>query len=197
MASLTTPTPLGFTAGDVLAAAQGEHALTLTWHPRRGDSVFLDFGRTGATQASLTMSHEGGALRHVAAERQEPRGPTNDLALSCPSRLEVEARMHLRSDDGAFDTVLPVVLVREESDGEHPLPAFTQPFDPETDGGDLVLLDIQPPDPDDFGLELAFEFGDEPRGELRAWATYRSGSGAAIGNAALASFDLLGAPARE
>src|SRR5690606_24482696 len=92
--SLDSPTPAGVTAGEVLALIEGERSSELIYKEPGGGAVHVEIepGGEGSTELTLALTREdGGGLRWIDAEEVEPSGPgpTLDIAIDCPDRIEI------------------------------------------------------------------------------------------------------------
>lgn len=109
LASIDAESPLGFTAAQVLAAIEGERALTLTWSddgPTRYDDPGTSVG------ATLSVAYAGGAVRYVDSEPSEDGDA--DIDLECSPRLEIEVELSFVTEDRVFDESLTVTLTAWE-----------------------------------------------------------------------------------
>jgi hypothetical protein len=103
--SLQQPSPLGFSAGQVLALAEGEHLATFGWLPSPG----LAYGpESGTGQVSVRTSAAGPAkFARVDAQRGRPE---------CQDQLRIPVSVVLATAGGALDESFAVDLVATTAD---------------------------------------------------------------------------------
>jgi hypothetical protein len=93
--SVDEASTLGFSAGDVLAFAEGSHQSSIHWHPGE-----IDFGpETGEGELSVEVEYDGGEIRYVDSEPKNEEGFGGD----CPDRLEIDANVTMKTSGGALD----------------------------------------------------------------------------------------------
>lgn len=196
--SLDTPSPAGPTAAEIFAVVEGQRMTELEYVPDESDAVFVDIepGGEGSTSLVLELTREAaGELRFVDAEVVYPPGPTNEIAVDCPDRIEIDAKLGFSSGDGVFAELFDVVVAADveqpggESGGELGVARIRREFDPAGLMGALEVLSIDPPNPDavDYALEVHYpltetaagEDGEigQPRGYVGGGAQYSSGKG--------------------
>jgi len=97
LGSIDDPTPLGFTAAELVASVEGEYRGTLTWYARDGVTMTPT---PGPTDLAFTVTWDGGEARYV--ERPEYLMPSATVDVDCVLGLETA--------DGAFADNLPAIL---------------------------------------------------------------------------------------
>lgn len=86
---LDEPTPLGITAADVLALANGEHQGQLTWD------------KGGSTGLTVSVTADAASARYVELDWQSD-GSGAEPAMACGSVIEIDAAVGFATADGAF-----------------------------------------------------------------------------------------------
>lgn len=116
------PSPLGFSANDVLAWADGTDAFDLT------------YADGSTTPATLSVSYSGGAIEYRDNEwMSAPGGSDAAPALGCEDDLQIEVTVSFRTDDGTFDeswTTRLTATVATRATLYNDLAAATGTFDP-------------------------------------------------------------------
>ncbi|MFO7561436.1 MAG: hypothetical protein R6X02_02230 [Enhygromyxa sp.] len=209
--SLDSPTPAGVTAGEILTLIEGQRSPELTYAEPGGAAVHVEIepGGEGSTELTLELTREqGGGLRWIDAEEVYPSGPgpTVDLAISCPDRIEIDASLSFSSADGVFAELFEVVVQADvEPSGTLGSARIRQILDPTELMGAFTVVSIDPPDPDfvDYDLEIDYPLTEEaaqnrngevgqPQGAVGGGAQYTKGQGrdAAVtyGNFYIATF---------
>ena len=139
--SLTEPSPLGFSAAQVLQRAGGPHDVDLTWAT----------GET--TKVQFSIEHRGGSITHNVnrwGANASTGQVTHHIAIDseCPDTLELAVVFTLTSQDGAFDERLAARLIAYEAQRMRlwvDLRATSGSFDPrefarpETDRNDIQV----------------------------------------------------------
>jgi hypothetical protein len=107
--------PLGFSAADVIALAQGTHTETLAWL----DNEASQSSGSEPTELEVRIEFEEGA-RYVDSEPKpsgdgtlDEGGPDIGYESTCNDRLELDATLTLKTADGALDETVPVVVWAE------------------------------------------------------------------------------------
>ncbi len=102
--------PLGFSAEDVLALAEGTHEATLTWAPDEASMATTTL-ESGTTAVTLVVEAAGPAS-FVDAEPPSSGGTVGMIALGrvCPDRVDVPVTVTLTTADGALDETLEGTL---------------------------------------------------------------------------------------
>ncbi|WP_437336220.1 hypothetical protein [Sorangium sp. So ce394] len=140
--SLEEATALGFTAGEVLAQAEGTFESPIVWAPP-GDMVNAG-PEQGEGEITIDVAHGGGAIRFVESRFVESRpwgsndetegGPAiaGDL---CKSRIEIDVELTIATSGGALAETVPAIL--SSSDPRHV--ALEAELDPDALSGSLVF----------------------------------------------------------
>lgn len=102
--------PLGFSADDVLALAEGTHEATLTWVPDEAAMATTTL-EPGTTEVTLVIEPAGPAS-FVDAEppASGSSGGMIELGWVCPDRVDVPVTVTLTTADGALDETLDGTL---------------------------------------------------------------------------------------
>jgi hypothetical protein len=111
--SLEETTPLGFGAEDILGFAATNFEVPLGWSIPEGYSGLTLTPAAGDTTLHLEIAKRGARATYVVQmvrNQQAGPNPTLDRNVECPSYLEIETELELRSDNGAFDDTLPITL---------------------------------------------------------------------------------------
>jgi hypothetical protein len=195
--SLDSPTPAGVTAGELLALVEGQRTAEFAYAEAGGEAVHVSIepGGAGSTELTLDLSRPAnGALRWIDSVEVDPTGPgpTADIAVHCPNRLELDAELSFATADGVFAELFDVTVAAEidggGSGGELRVARIVRAFDPAALMGALTVVSIDPPNPDsvDYSLEIhypltesAAEGGEigEPRGFVGGGAQHTHGTG--------------------
>lgn len=190
LGSLDDETPAGVTPAQVLELIEGERVVELQYVEDSDNAVHVEIepGGSGSTELSLALTHDGGEVRWIDAEEAPltGSGPVAAIAIECPDRLEIDARLGFATADGAFTELFDVVIRAEvDYEGVLGLARITQRFDPEALVGALEILSISPADPVRVDHEIEVHYpliGDadeigEPLGWVGGGAEYRDGKG--------------------
>ena len=121
--ALDEVTELGFSAAELLALAEGEHASTLTWT------------ETGeATGVTVQVTYDGGAAERVDYEIvQSGTGEEPAIEIACADTVEVPVTFAVHTDDGqlAEEWAAPLVgVVAGQTTAQADLAAPQGSFDP-------------------------------------------------------------------
>lgn len=103
---LDADSALGYTPRQVLALAEGSETLPLYWNA----SVFPYGPEQGESTLSISVAARGGA-RYVDSQ---PKEMAAEIAVDCPSRLEVDVEVTIESGGGALDERFDAVLVSRD-----------------------------------------------------------------------------------
>lgn len=190
-------TPTGHTAKQVLDLIEGERSSELEWVEAAGDGVRVEVepGGSGTTPLSIALARGEGEIRWVDSKEVTPPGPTNEIAVDCRPRIEVDAKLEFETEDGAFAELLDVV-VRAEVDYDNQINSavIQQEYDPAALMGALEIINVDPPDYEKIYHEievvypLAGEDAGVPEGRVHGWAQYDQGDAVMIGVFDLARF---------
>lgn len=95
--------PLGFSASDVLAFAEGQHSHRLVWQLRIPRSeIELDFGpEKGEQDVRLNVEYDAGEIRFIKAKSPD------DV---CGDSLEIDVRVTIKTGGGALDETFDTTL---------------------------------------------------------------------------------------
>lgn len=111
------PSPLGFTAEEVLDWAAGTHTATATWGPGAEESHLVEVTpEPDSTELELELTYVGGPVLFVARNVEQGRSDEGlEPALqpepgACPDLLLIEVEAHLRTSNGAFDDTFTAQL---------------------------------------------------------------------------------------
>jgi hypothetical protein len=124
-------TPLGFSAAELLASVSGWYATTLEWLPADGDPVWFEAAGT-EVGLEIGLEYDGGELRYL--ESLDCSG-SGSCTMTCESRLDLDARVLYRSDDGLFDETWLAALGAPDADAAY---FVLLPFDPDATHGTLT-----------------------------------------------------------
>lgn len=115
--------PLGFSAADVLAYAQGSHSTSLEWQTARS----VPYGpETGVGELSIEVESLGSA-RFV--ERTAPKGAVKLIhGDCCPESVEIDVQVTLRTAGGALNETFEAVLDATERDAAYLLTLIQPPL---------------------------------------------------------------------
>lgn len=113
LAGVDEVSPLGFAAAEVLAMAEGEHTTPMVWAEAYDDGPWLvEFGpESGESELTATITYDGGEIRHVVSTPEEGDGFGDGWEEPCSDRMEIDVRLEVRSEGGAFDEDVDAVLV--------------------------------------------------------------------------------------
>ncbi len=140
--SLDELTALGFAAQDVVALADGEHQVTLTW----ADDT--------TTPMTLTATLDGRAL-FVDEEAVYPEEGGPDIGVVCDDHVAIEGTLELVTEDGQLAELVDVTF--RSNDGLRA--DVWAELDPEDLGGTLVFDDFhEETDYDDRGMNVNASF---------------------------------------
>lgn len=111
--------PLGFSAQEVLTAAEGHHEVTTEWLAPTPPFTELESSAMGQTNVSLQVQWTGGEVRYVESGLRmvKPKpgevmvGIAIDEESTCPDRVEVDVEATLESSDGALQEVAEGTVV--------------------------------------------------------------------------------------
>lgn len=172
--SATADSPLGFTAADALAHAEGTFVDSLHWIAADG----VVYGpESGPSTITTTVAYEGGEVRFVDSEID----PAALVGIDCPDRIEVDVAVTVSSSGGALAETFTAPL--RAVDERHA--SIIQSIEPASLGGSLTASD-------DGGLTFAgvsieAGFSDAGRhGEVIAFFEGESGGVSSVARAEIA-----------
>lgn len=144
--SLEEAIALGFTAGEVLAQAEGTFESPIVWSAS-GEQVSVG-PEQGEGQLTLTVAHAGGEIRYVASVPKESDGGAeldggNEASIAaedaCVSRVEIDVQLTMVTSGGALDDTVTAVIA--SSDPRHV--TLAAELDPDALGGSLSVTPVQ------------------------------------------------------
>jgi hypothetical protein len=143
LGSLEEATALGFTAGEVLAQAEGTFESPIVWSAP-GEIVAVG-PEQGEGRLTLTVAHAGGEIRHVASTpRDVGGGAENDGGMEggpalggdvCKSRVEIDVQLTMVTSGGALNDTVPAIVA--SSDPRHV--TLSAELDPDALAGSLEV----------------------------------------------------------
>lgn len=160
LAGLDAATALGFTAADVLAAAEGPHMSPMTWSKglAEGPEV-VEFGpESGAGELTVAIHYAGGEVRLIESTPAGGGGNEADLAADCHGRLEIDVEVAVDTAGGALAEKF-VAPLRATARGIASLRHSIEFADLQ---GSLALTKVDPPDAEVGPLDL--DIGISPSG---------------------------------
>ncbi|WP_437720443.1 hypothetical protein [Sorangium sp. So ce861] len=140
--SLEEATALGFTAGEVLAQAEGTFESPIVWAPP--DDMVNAGPEQGEGEITINVAHGGGAIRFVESRFVEsrPRESNDEIEAGpaiagdlCKSRIEIDVELTIATSGGALAETVPAIL--SSSDPRHV--ALEAELDLDALSGSLVL----------------------------------------------------------
>lgn len=105
-------TPLGFRAKDVTAFSVHSFEMPLDWSISEGHTGLTLLPDGGETTLHLAIDPDVASLHYV---ERKPDTHGRDIAVECPNYLEIETTLSFRTENGAFDEVVPVTLIAEHA----------------------------------------------------------------------------------
>ena len=170
--------PSGQSAARAIELIEGTHSSTLAYSEGANHSVRVGVGSENETTGlEMHLEPKSGGLRWIDSRAVYPANNCCDIAISCPSRFEVDAVLTFQTDDGVFHEQLGVVVyvfdMYQQADIWQSIPL-------DDFAGSFRAASFDPPAPTqvECTLSVAFPLDDsvsQPSGTLRGTARYEGG----------------------
>lgn len=111
----SSPSP-GINGHLILKRALGTHAVTIRSQPKNEVSVVEHTPNSDGVAAQLEVIYDGGEFRHLHSKLIDctPGGSCAGVLVVCVDTLQVDVKLRLRSNDGAFAEEWPATLVMKD-----------------------------------------------------------------------------------
>jgi hypothetical protein len=165
--ALEEQTALGFSAGELLAMAEGLTETELLW------------AVDGTSALSIEVSHQGGEARYITSVAVYPDdgGATPAIGVVCEDRVEIDVSVTFQTDEGTFNEAWDGTL--RSSSGEADLTAsLYHELDLDAMGGSFAVDGWAPEGYADSAvawIDASFDADGNPSGEVAGYVSGEDG----------------------
>jgi hypothetical protein len=151
----TDPSPLGFSAADVLALVGGAQSVSLAWE------------KGGTADLTTSLEYSGGAVRYLDREWKDDGSGAEIGSDDCGDAVEIASTLGFTTSDGAFAESWPVHALGLAPD----MASIATPIDVNALRGSYEITEIDPSSFDEVMVYLDLELTTAAaRGEMTGQA---------------------------